>query len=95
MHANTLNRCPVCGYLMAAPPYDEHCCATFEICPCCGTEFGYDDSAASHQVLRETWIKRGMPWWSRHQIPVDGWDPKIQLADAGFEIAGKNMRTGL
>ena len=49
--------CPVCGYQhLSQPPYDGHGCASFDICPCCGTEFGYDDSSATHEVLRRRWI---------------------------------------
>jgi hypothetical protein len=35
--------CPVCEYAgLHEPPYDESGWGSFEICPQCGTEFGYD-----------------------------------------------------
>jgi hypothetical protein len=34
--------CPVCGLDGLQEPGDAEF-ASFEICPCCGTEFGYDD----------------------------------------------------
>jgi hypothetical protein len=52
-------KCPVCGYdKLNEPPYDE-ALATFAICPCCGTEFGYDDSTMKHSALRQQWIDNG------------------------------------
>lgn len=34
--------CPVCDY----PDLDEEPLFSWEICACCGTEFGYDDAVA-------------------------------------------------
>ncbi|MFK3936211.1 hypothetical protein ACI2JA_01695 [Alkalihalobacillus sp. NPDC078783] len=40
----TLHRCSVCGYLgLDEPPYDTFGCSSFEICFCCGFQFGVDD----------------------------------------------------
>jgi predicted RNA-binding Zn-ribbon protein involved in translation (DUF1610 family) len=45
MHNNNMYTCPVCGFQgLSEPAYDEHYCTFFEICPSCGTEFGYDDA---------------------------------------------------
>jgi transcription elongation factor Elf1 len=61
--------CPVCGYAgLDEAPYDELGCASYGICPCCGTQFGYDDASVAHADLREAWISNGMPWWSSRQI---------------------------
>ncbi|PST17389.1 hypothetical protein C7U60_20185 [Mesorhizobium plurifarium] len=77
--------CPVCGYPhLDEPPYDSTGCPTYNICPCCGTEFGYDDASVSHNVLRSQWINRGMTWWSKHVDPPKDWDPNTQLSDAGL-----------
>ena len=39
-----MNICPVCGYgELHEPAYDRFGCASFEICPCCGIEFGLED----------------------------------------------------
>ena len=36
--------CPVCGYdRLEEPVYDEIGEPSFEICSCCGVEFGFDD----------------------------------------------------
>jgi hypothetical protein len=75
--------CLVCGFPeLEEPPYDETGTATFEICPCCGIEFGYQDAKRSHAELREEWIKAGMKWW--YQDPPPGWDAKAQLRKAGL-----------
>ena len=64
--------CPVCAFdKMEMPP------SNYEICPCCGTEFGNDDEFVSHRVLRERWISRGTPWFFRQAPP--GWNPWFQL----------------
>jgi hypothetical protein len=85
MHSKPSLACPVCGFAeLDGPPYDELGCPTYEICPCCGTEFGYDDFLTSHAALRERRISKGMPWWSSRQQPPIGWDPHRQLQEAGF-----------
>ena len=72
--------CPVCGYPnLALPPEQEGM-----ICPCCGTEFGYDDQIASHEELRRGWLLRGAPWFSRYTQPPPGWNAAVQLLKAGF-----------
>src|SRR5580704_6839377 len=46
--------CPVCGYGgLYRPPRDYY------TCPCCGTEFGYDDYAQDPQELRRRWVASG------------------------------------
>ncbi len=79
-------KCPVCGYdELDEPAYDEHDCASFGICPCCGTEFGYDDSSMEHARLREIWKQKGMNWWSNSVSPPEDWNPATQLSNAGFD----------
>ncbi|EDY20430.1 GCN5-related N-acetyltransferase [Chthoniobacter flavus Ellin428] len=77
--------CPVCGWPeLNAPPYDEARNGSFEICPCCGVEFGYDD-AARGQTLEQTrarWIAGGMKWWSTSRPEPKNWDATRQLARA-------------
>jgi hypothetical protein len=53
--------CPVCEYDgMDYPPED------YNICPCCGTEFGLGDVEWGVEALREEWIKGGRKWWSKY-----------------------------
>jgi hypothetical protein len=71
--------CPVCFYQGLRKPPVEH-----EICPCCGTQFGYHDAgpgslALIYERLRNRWIERGTPWHSR-VIPAPlFWNPSGQL----------------
>ncbi|HEY8544598.1 MAG TPA: hypothetical protein VIL36_06110, partial [Acidimicrobiales bacterium] len=76
---------PVCGYPGLDEPAWVDDAPSYEICPCCGTEFGYQDvgheaeaRAARHRELRQEWIELGCPWWSNRE-PPPGWDPKAQL----------------
>jgi hypothetical protein len=72
--------CPVCGYgALDEAPYDSYGCASYSICPCCGTEFGYDDSTIAHSLLQEKWVNNGAKWWSNNTLPPDGWDPVEQI----------------
>lgn len=71
--------CLVCGFLgMRDAPRD------FEICPCCGTEFGLDDVERSHADLRQDWMARGAQWFSKATKPPARWDAMEQLAEADF-----------
>ena len=70
-----MNRCLVCGYDgLDEPAYDDAGAPSFEICPCCGVEFGYEDASRSHKSLRDEWIAKGMLWWADDKPPPD-WDP--------------------
>jgi hypothetical protein len=71
--------CPVCGYKeLTDPPKD------YEICPCCGTEFGYDDATFTHEELRRRWIAAGAQWFDYTTSPPAHWNPQVQLDEAGL-----------
>lgn len=53
--------CPVCGYKRLDQDPKQR---LYNICPCCGTEFGSDDFDRSHAELRNIWIAHGARWWS-------------------------------
>jgi hypothetical protein len=65
--------CPVCAFFMDDPPDD------YNICPCCGTEFGNHDVNTSIENLRITWLRRGANWWSPVDAAPVNWDPYEQL----------------
>jgi hypothetical protein len=69
--------CPVCGYFLEFPPSD------FNICPSCGTEFGYSDSGHSYDELRWNWFRHGAAWSSTVDKRPKGWDPLFQLLNLG------------
>ncbi len=75
--------CPVCGYKgLREPPRDRAGNPSFEICPSCGTEFGYDDATATPSDLRIRWLKSGAPWFSKSTPPAKNWNPVMQLRAA-------------
>ncbi len=66
--------CPVCGYEhLEDPAMDD------EICPSCGTHFGYHDYNRTHQQLRNAWHESGAKWWSLEEPSPSYWNPEIQL----------------
>jgi len=71
--------CPVCAF--TAMPYPP---APYNICPCCGTEFGVDDRLQLPPQLRQAWIKAKMPWFDDITSPPIGWSPAWQLILGGF-----------
>jgi hypothetical protein len=73
--------CPVCAYAMSEPVEEGN------ICPCCGTEFGYDDDlGVTYGQLRQLWIERGCAWFSPVAAIPDNWDPILQLIEADFDF---------
>lgn len=74
------NKCKVCGYGMPHPP------KPYNICPCCGVEYGVDDAFESPSELRERWLEAGAPWFSDvtpHAKPQP-WDLYEQLLGIGY-----------
>jgi len=59
--------CPLCGYGPWKDPYinSDEMRLSYEICDCCGTEFGYDDTISYF----EEWKSRGTPWFTPKMKP--------------------------
>ncbi|HAB15635.1 MAG TPA: hypothetical protein PLX89_22955 [Verrucomicrobiota bacterium] len=77
------HRCPVCGYPdLLEPPRTEAGGGSYEICPCCGYQYGVDDDdrRTTYLAHRELWVKNGMRWWSRGIRAPKNWDPQAQLS---------------
>src|SRR5712691_11392193 len=73
--------CPVCAYSMVEPVEEGN------ICPCCGTEFGYDDDlGVTYRQLRQLWIEHGCPWFSPVAAMPNDWEPILQMVEADFEF---------
>ena len=90
-----MNRCPVCGYPeLGEPAYDGFGDPSFDICDCCGTQFGYEDAGRSHEFLRDEWIAKGMPWWNSAKEAPLGWDPVQQLRSLTEGAGGTAGTTG-
>lgn len=55
--------CPVCGFPnLEEPPWNNDA-GSDEICPSCGTHFGYDDAAGGDAAARETVYRRLRARW--------------------------------
>jgi hypothetical protein len=76
--------CPVCGYPdLTEPPPRAESGGSYEICYCCGFEFGVtdEDRGFTYEAWRQLWIDRGMPWDGEGiDLPPADWDPRRQLA---------------
>ena len=80
----------MCGYgELQRPPTD------FAICPCCGTEFNYDDYALSYDELRHRWIVNGAKWFSEARPMPNNWNPYVQLFAAGLIPPNKVQNSGV
>jgi hypothetical protein len=82
----TLYQCPVCGYPGLVLPVFEQLLhgpfPSFETCPSCGFEFGFDDGVKgrSYADHRDKWVAGGMLWWAaRSEPPPRNWDPRAQI----------------
>ena len=72
-------RCPVCFYdRMQYPPEN------YNICPCCGTEFGNDDVEYGYSELRYNWVINGAGWFFGQ--PPAGWSAAAQLAKVAYGL---------
>lgn len=67
------NICPICNYDgLYEPPYDEDGIGSYEICLCCGLQFGYDDFPNKDELIklwRQKWIDGGRKWFSKCRKP--------------------------
>jgi hypothetical protein len=70
--------CPVCGYPDLQEKPINH-----EICPSCGTQFGYEDFLRSHTDLRQEWLANGAKWFLEGYEPPY-WNGYTQLENAGL-----------
>ena len=73
--------CRVCGYEPASPPWGEDGRSpTFEICPSCGAEYGYNDATLAAVLrYRDRWLKAGGHWYDP-QIRPDGLSVETRLS---------------
>jgi hypothetical protein len=72
-------RCRVCGLPQRQPIWGlDGACPTYDICACCGCEFGNEDSLPEGiRRHRETWMASG-EWFDREKRP-NNWSKQQQL----------------
>jgi hypothetical protein len=82
MHKNNDEsyRCRVCGLKRLSQPWGEDGqTPVFEICKCCGVEFGYEDcDVQSVKKFREEWLNDGAKWF-RLKAKPENWSLEEQL----------------
>lgn len=74
-----LTHCPICGYPLREPVSRKQLMFSFEICDCCGCEYGKDDTP----LYRQAWLRNGAPWFKGH--PPEEWDANKQLRYAQMD----------
>lgn len=94
--------CFVCGFGSLTEQFyiDNSFSSTFEICPCCGFQYGYHDLNGTDEYpesftekdivieYRKQWIQNGMKWWSDNPMrpKPENWNPKEQLKNIPKEF---------
>jgi hypothetical protein len=78
----------VCGLYTDNQPWGEDGnCPTYEICSCCGVEFGNEDyTIESVKNYRGEWINKGSVWFDPEEKPKD-WNLEKQLKNVPKEFA--------
>lgn len=72
--------CRVCGLDQGVPPWDERGVPTWDICYCCGAEFGYEDNdLESVRRYRQRWLDGGAKWFRPKEKPKN-WDIDKQMS---------------
>ena len=79
--------CPVCGYSdLEEPPRDKNGMPSFDICDCCGVEFGYEDLTEESMIkYRKKWIETGGEWFIKESKP-NNWTMQEQLKNIGIQL---------
>lgn len=80
MDNNNRSRCRICGLEQEEFPWGQDGdCPNYDICHCCGVEFGYQDHfVESCRKYRRNWIEKGARWRAPEFRPVD-WSLEEQL----------------
>ena len=83
MHKNNeLLICRVCGLKQSEPQWgDDGETPTYNICDCCGVEFGYEDSSLiGIKNYRNKWLFSGGAWTKPNSKP-ENWTLENQLSN--------------
>lgn len=90
-----LHFCRVCGLYHDDPPYGHSSkVPSFEICVCCGVEFGYEDTTAdAAEHYRKRWIENGANWFDPSAKPRS-WSLEAQLEKVR-KVTGSSEKSSL
>lgn len=84
------NFCSICGYPLGNynPWGGDGKTPTYDICPCCGVEWGNEDyTLESRTEYRNKWLADGAKWCEPQKKPVN-WNLEEQLKDIDHETDG-------
>jgi hypothetical protein len=81
-YSDTEYYCLVCGLSIDEPAWGiDNGLSTHDICPCCGVEFGYEDSTLEGiKRYRNSWIAKGAQWFDKKVRPI-GWQIEDQISN--------------
>lgn len=81
------HNCRVCGLSATDLPWGEdEKTPTYEICSCCGVEFGNEDYTVESTICyRNKWIEEGMAWFWPKDKPVK-WNKGKQFKNIPLEF---------
>lgn len=87
MPSSDICSCRVCGLRLDDPPWGlDGRTPSYEYCPCCGVEFGYQDATPlGAQTHRAKWLNDGANWKEPEAKPLD-WNPAAQLDQVPAEF---------
>lgn len=88
MHKNKdLFYCTICGLEQSPPPWGEDGdTPSFEICECCGVQYGYEDCTKDAILkFRKLWIKNGAQWSFSKKKPKN-WSLEKQLKNIDISL---------
>jgi len=74
------HECRVCGYYSEDFPWGEDGeSPSFQLCPCCGVQFGKEDiSLDSIKKYRDEWVSKGGKWYTKEEKP-ERWNLEVQM----------------
>jgi hypothetical protein len=79
--------CKVCGLDQGFEPWGEDGeTPSFDICGCCGVQFGYQDCNVEYvKKFREKWFKNGAEWHCPKERP-ENWSLEEQMKNIPEEF---------
>lgn len=82
--------CAVCGYDQLDEPQWKGDAPSYEICPCCFFQAGFDDDGASYPVTveeyRKNWLRHKGTWANFLTRRPENWDLREQLKNIDVDL---------
>jgi len=79
--------CSVCGFDdLEESPYEKNDLPSYEICPCCGFEPGFNsgqNKEETYKIYRDQWVQSGAQWFIADKKPKH-WSLNKQLGNLKY-----------